>query len=108
MGFMRRFVYKGRYWEVSANHGETHIIPFDVCNNRDGLADYVEGTVDRDDNDTIVAELKMGYYGRYSAPGYMDCTDWVAGETLAIVNEQLDAYDDDTEDDDSDTNETEE
>lgn len=34
-------------------------------------------------------EVVEGYFGRYSAPGYLDCTDWQFDKTLRGIREAL-------------------
>lgn len=101
MAFMKPEVYEGQYYEVSANHGETHIVPFDVVGNMNqyaALADYVEGEIDNPDDNT---ELCRGWLCRLSAPGYLDCTEWSAFETEQEARDYLaDMYGDDEDEDD--------
>jgi hypothetical protein len=54
---------------------------------RASLQSYVEGTI-------ISIAAIHGYFGRWSAPGYMDCTEWTFGRSLRDIREQLAAYDD--------------
>ena len=50
------------------------------------LADYCE-------NRTCYSiEKGHGWVGRMSAPGYLDCTDWVWGESEKAVTEELQEY----------------
>ena len=44
---------------------------------------YVEG------RDFISVEVCTGYFGRLSAPGYLDCTEWTFGATLRDVRDAL-------------------
>jgi hypothetical protein len=42
------------------------------------------------DGDTVIEiEVIEGYFGRFSAPGYLDCTAWVYGATKRELNEHL-------------------
>lgn len=67
-------------YHVETTHG-TEYIPELVCGDilhvRDGgrpvLEQYCEGDVYRS---CFSVERKVGWYGRLSAPGYLDCTDW--------------------------------
>lgn len=93
----------------------TEIVPEDVCGKLDDspsltpyesvgnahrLADYIEG-------DSIESvERKEGWYGRLSAPGYLDCTSWegpyeTAEAAIYAVCEQFDV-DENGDDADSD------
>lgn len=100
MGAFVKEVYRGAYYEVSFDRGSTSIVPEEVCGQNptvDGLRDYVDGPIDEDYDDVIVR--KEGWYGRWTMPGYMDCTDWCADDTEAGLMEQLAAYGEDDEDD---------
>lgn len=90
MGFMRAEWYQTDYWRIETSAG-TCIVPKDVESDRSRLAPYVDvGTYDPDDD--VYAE--SGWVGRMSAPGYMDCTDWIACETEEEVKRELaEAYD---------------
>jgi len=84
-------------WEVSYDHGSTAWIPCDaVGSEHEHLADYVEGTVDRDDEGQIIAERRTGVWiARLSAPGYMDCTEWSVHDSLRAAEGYLvELYDD--------------
>jgi len=48
------------------------------------LQDYVEPKADRWN---AIDVTKPGYVGRYSAPGYMDCTDWHFSTSLKELYE---------------------
>jgi len=47
--------------------------------------DYVEGTPES-------AECVYGFFGHYSAPGYMDCTPWDFDTDEDALVERLDDY----------------
>jgi hypothetical protein len=103
MAFMEPEIYKGQYYEVSANHGETYIVPVEAAGTvttYGELADYVEGTIDEPEEPAV---LLTGWLARLSAPGYMDCTDWTVCDSRAAAEEYLkETYgdDDDEENDD--------
>lgn len=89
MSFMQPYVELASYYEVSANRGETWIVPADVVGtpqSLDDFRDYVDGTIDDDED---MPELKTGWIARMSAPGYMDCTDWTAHDSEADAWEEL-------------------
>ena len=104
MAFMEPEIIGCDYWEVSANHGETHYVPCDVESDPAELADYVDGTIDLDDDGKPIAERKTGFLARLSAPGYMDCTDWTAHDTEDEARAYLaETFGDDDDDDDEPT-----
>lgn len=104
MSFMVQEVCYGHYYLIEANHGETTLVPADVCNGETAgdFADYVQGKIDDPDEPV---ESTEGWYGRMSAPGYLDCTDWTWGETEQEVRATLTEYygddEDESEDDES-------
>lgn len=78
MSFMSAEIHKGQYYSVECNRGETWIVPEFVSGKvkRAGdLQPYVQGKID---NPHEKISLQTGYVGRYSASGYMDCTEWTA------------------------------
>ena len=58
---------KMRGFEVETTCG-TVFLPGDVCDKSE-VSDFVEGRV-------LNVRSVHGYFGRYQAPGYLDCTDW--------------------------------
>lgn len=64
------------YYRIETDNG-TWIVPSFVCDSDDieDFRDYCEGKPTR-------YERKTGYVYRLSAPGYMDCTNWEAADTL--------------------------
>jgi len=101
--FMRPFVYRGDFYLVETNIG-TEFIPGDLVS----LDIAIDETIDDDDmryaeicktlcdylegNCIDSIEHSIGYYGRYSAPGYMDATDYTWGDTETAVMETLTEY----------------
>lgn len=84
-------------WRVETTAG-TWYVPGDVESDRDSLDDYVEGKIQDPDEDVTAV---FGYFGRMSAPGYLDCTDWTFGETEEEVRNELSAsYGGDEDDED--------
>jgi hypothetical protein len=58
------------------------------------VGDYIEGT------EIYSVEIKAGWGGRLSAPGYMDCTEWSVYDTEEEALEELtEMYGDDDADD---------
>lgn len=67
----------------------------DFVNLLDDLRDYMENEPER----VTSIEIRECWGARYSAPGYMDCTDWVLGETQEEAeSEAREMYGDDEED----------
>ncbi len=85
----------GTWYVVDGDHG-TDYIPEEVCGSIDGLES--NGASIDDDSEHFAAAVKQlrdyiengavyeiearAMWGaRYTAPGYMDCTEWTMGET---------------------------
>jgi hypothetical protein len=87
-------------WRVETDFG-TEYVPGYVESNPSRLANYVEGKIES-------VEEVLGYFGRLSAPGYMDRTEWEFSESQAEVEEVLDElYGGDEEDESEDTEDEE-
>lgn len=104
MSFMKPVIYQGAFYLVETSEG-TELIPFDVVGGNIGLqmgetwygeesiwksvltalSPFVNTHVDS-------VELTSGFYGWYSADGYMDCTDWVWADTEEEVSSTLEEY----------------
>jgi len=63
MGFMQPSTSFERFLRVEQKNGDSYIVPADVYTKEEG--------------DTI-EDLGLTWGVRLSAPGYMDCTDWMA------------------------------
>lgn len=90
MGFMEPQVYKDSFFRVETTAG-TEIVPSDVLGRTmsthvDAMLDYLEGTPL--DSDALI-ECEEGYVARMSAPGYLDCTAWVAFSTAEEARDYL-------------------
>ncbi len=103
-GFMTpQITDKGRHWCVETRAG-TWFVPNDLLGVPDwikadvkipdaeiprwiiqNLEDYVEPGADNWTGITVVE----GYCGRLSAPGYLDCTDWVFSKNLLSLRAKL-------------------
>ncbi len=101
MSFMKPHVYKGDYYLVETSNG-TEFIPGDMLSIDMAVGESIDDDRDAQDwadcvklvRDFVSDEVESiergeGYYGRYSAPGYMDATDWTWGETEAEVMAEL-------------------
>ena len=97
MSFMPPTIESTSYWEVETENG-TDFVPCDVWDCDDvwddandclrpsvveSIANYVEGS------DIQSMQRQTGFIGRLSAPGYLDATDWVSGESVVDVGQQL-------------------
>ena len=97
---MERQIYRGDIFECTNVNGASHVLPCDTFNAVDAFSpDY------SDEGSRIVSVKKLigVWYGRYSMPGYMDCTDW----HYADIREELENFLDDMygeEDADTDNN----
>lgn len=82
MGHLQKQIYKGTAWVIETTHG-TEFVPCDVQDvaHKDGmpvdeseakamLRDFVNGDI------IEIIERRDGWLGRWSAPGYMDSTEW--------------------------------
>lgn len=70
MSFMQPEIVRCDFHTGESKHGETTVMPSDVYGTVEKFArecDLVVTTCE-----TIVGK----FWGRYSAPGYLDCTDW--------------------------------
>jgi hypothetical protein len=82
-------------YEVDTTHG-IFFVPADVFNFSDDpealakeLHNFVEGEVEN-------VQRRYGYLARMSAPGYMDCTDWIFGTNKReLMRELREMYGDD-------------
>lgn len=91
MGYMQRQVYYGHYFAIETTAG-TEIVPADdvgrtCATDVSALLNYLEGEPLDDDE---LVPLQEGWLARLYAPGYMDCTAWVAHRTQKGARKQLD------------------
>lgn len=110
--FMRPFVYQGDFYLVEGDHG-TDLVPVDVVGDiglatgytvdiDDGSSIWVpaiNALMDYTDNGADITSIERmhGFYGRYSAPGYIDATDWTWGNTESEVLAELESMYGDTD-----------
>ncbi len=89
----------GVYVEMKSG-GEAYFLPwFPENQKRDGepTAEAVAKLIGSDVLPETVERVK-GFFGRYSAPGYLDATDWIFGDTKEEVEAELsNIYGDDDE-----------
>jgi hypothetical protein len=94
MGFMERFVYGPMDGFIVETECGTEYVPGFVESDPEKLDQFFNGFKIHS------VEKVHGYFGRYSAPGYLDCTDWLFGHTADEVAHDLDdLYGDDHDDD---------
>lgn len=73
MAHMQLFTERGVWYEVTSTSGEGTLVPGDLVGSNpevEDFKDYIEG------GDPAEFERKEGWAARYSAPGYLDCTEW--------------------------------
>ncbi len=109
MSFMQPQIIESTFWEFDTDHG-TETIPVDVCDwsgspcdeSDELLAEFVNQFADYLSGKRIYsAERVDGYLWRLSAPGYMDCTEWTRGESVAdCVAECMAMYGDEFDEED--------
>lgn len=75
-GFMKAEVCDGGYWEIETNDG-TWFVPMAVELYEENLSDYYAADIVK------ITPHDHGWCARLSAPGYLDCTDWMADTSLA-------------------------
>ena len=84
MAFMEPYTYHGAYWRVETANGD-YVIPAEdvgIDADHETLSAYApEGVGPIDAEDIESAQLARGWYGRYSANGYLDCTEWEAADS---------------------------
>jgi len=78
----------GEWAEFRMCTGDTwHIDPDPLCNGSFEIKECVKDFVD---GEVYSIEYRAGCIGRLSAPGYLDCTDWIWGDTEQEVSDALD------------------
>lgn len=98
MSFMKAFIYdKARTYSADCDtcgaslyaHPDTGTTESEL---RDGTAECPHCSHGHANPETVTYVGRL-YAGRYSAPGYMDCTDWHYGPNLKELTRELrDAY----------------
>lgn len=93
MSFMQRQIELGDWYVCETLYGTTYVdADLVTAKTNEDLQMYCEGTVES-------FELVKNKFGaRLSAPGYMDCTEWVVFDTEKEAQDFLDeAYPEDDE-----------
>jgi len=100
MAFMERQVHKGDGWIVELDTGSSEVL-YDV--NAPDVPKVGDKVWLSDDHGKVESVTHVqGWFGRYSASGYLDATPWHYAETRAELEAELDAdagEDDEDEDD---------
>lgn len=69
MSFMKVQTFHGKMMQFDGRNG-IDIVPLDVADiTRDALSKESRGA-------EVTEEIISGWFARYSAPGYLDCTNW--------------------------------
>lgn len=79
MGFMQARAERFEMLVVETTAG-TEQVPLDLvgeAGDPKDLHDYVEGTVLLDSDGAPDTVVEDGWWARFTAPGYLDCTSWV-------------------------------
>lgn len=99
MSFMSVETFHGKMMQFDGRNG-IDIVPLDVADiTRDALMRESKGF-------PIEESVISGWFARYSAPGYLDCTDWDGphkSEDAAIESVKSQYGDDDESDDETDS-----
>ncbi len=85
--FMEPEVFKSDGWEIETSRG-TYFLPSEVeptPEHPEDFEQYVDG------KPTSFKKIS-GWFGRMSAPGYLDSTDWTFGKSQMEVEEELEHY----------------
>lgn len=108
MPFMEKQVYKGDGWIVELDSGVSEVL-YDV--NTPDVPEKGQKVWLGDEHGTVESVTYVkGWFGRYSAPGYMDATPWHYAESRKELEDELDSLygdDDDVDDDDVDDDDEE-
>ena len=92
--FMQKEITGKEYGYAIHTTQGTWFVPSSVCGyfGADACVDYLQDYVEPTIQDTDEIELVCGYFGRMSAPGYLDCTDWKFSSTKKGINDELRTY----------------
>ena len=80
---MEREYYHGTGWEVTTENGETYFAPDDLS--EDDARLVVPG------GKVATVRAISGWFGRWTTPGYLDCTDWCYSTSKRDLMSQLSA-----------------
>ena len=87
MSFMSVETFHGKMMQFDGRNG-IDIVPLDVADiTRDALMRESKGF-------EVTEEIISGWFARYSAPGYLDCTDWMGpyGSKSEAIREVRSVY----------------
>jgi hypothetical protein len=85
--FMQPFIEMGFYYKIETING-TEIVPADLVGDEPTIADFRDYISSAPVEDAEV-DRQCGYLTRMSAPGYADCSEWMAFETEIEAMEYL-------------------
>jgi hypothetical protein len=79
MAHMQREILKSDGYEIETDRGCSYFIPSEVLAGDPAgadLATIAQYQPENVDGRPIRTRIVRGYFGRWTAPGYLDCTDW--------------------------------
>lgn len=112
MGFMEPDVEFMSMFSVLTTYCDSCLVPAELVSespSAEELQDYVEGTVRTREDGSPDAVLLKGWFARLSAPGYLDCTDWMGPYDTEeeAINELTEFYELDEDEESEDEEEDE-
>lgn len=75
MPFMKPEIAHFTMLTIDGAHGSTNYVPADLVSPNPTLADLADYCEELPDSLDTLQRIN-GYWARFSAPGYLDCTDW--------------------------------
>lgn len=88
--FMRHQIVQEHFYRIGTDSCEEFLVPESICSTMqtpddpESFEEYCESGI------PIDIESVFGFFCRLSAPGYMDCTDWIGPfDTEAEAEEEL-------------------
>ena len=94
MSFMEKEIVYGSGYEIETDRGSSFFLPSDVLSGDPcgaDLATLSQYQPENVDGKPARARMVRGYFGRLSAPGYLDCTDWEFATSKREINRMLSA-----------------
>ena len=75
--FMEHEITQEHFYRINTDNCEEYLVPKSICSPKqipDNPKEFVEYT---ESGSVVDVESVFGFFCRLSAPGYMDCTDWI-------------------------------